>query len=44
MDRIQRLNYEKDFRIAILESRGDGLERLFDKCEIFEDAQVMEVA
>jgi len=31
MDRIQQLNYEKDFRIAFLESRGDGFQRLFEK-------------
>lgn len=31
MDRIQLLNYEKDFRIAFLESKGDGFQRLFEK-------------
>jgi hypothetical protein len=31
MDRIQQLNYEKDFRITFLESRGDGFQRLFEK-------------
>jgi hypothetical protein len=31
MDRIQQLNYEKDFRIAFLESRGDGFQRLFER-------------
>lgn len=31
MDRIQQLNYEKDFRIVFLESRGDGFQRLFEK-------------
>ena len=31
MDRIQQLNYEKDFRIAFLESKGDGFQRLFEK-------------
>lgn len=31
MDRIQQLNYEKDFRIACLESKGDGFQRLFEK-------------
>jgi hypothetical protein len=30
MDRIQQLNYEKDFRIAFLESKGDGFQRLFE--------------
>ncbi len=31
MDRIQQLYYEKDFRIAFLESKGDGFQRLFEK-------------
>ncbi|MGX6999210.1 ABC-three component system protein [Caballeronia sp. KNU42] len=31
MDRIQQLNYEKDFRIAFLECKGDGFQRLFEK-------------
>jgi len=31
MDRTQQLNYEKDFRIAFLESKGDGFQRLFEK-------------
>lgn len=31
MDRVQQLNYEKDFRIAFLESRGDEFQRLFEK-------------
>lgn len=31
MDRFQQLNYEKDFRIAFLESKGDGFQRLFEK-------------
>lgn len=31
MDRIQQLNYEKDFRIAFLESKGDEFQRLFEK-------------
>ena len=31
MDRIQQLNYEKDFRIAFLESKGDGFQCLFEK-------------
>jgi len=31
MDRLQQLNYEKDFRIAFLEARGDGFQRLFEK-------------
>jgi len=31
MDRIQHLNYEKYFRIAFLESNGDGFQRLFEK-------------
>jgi hypothetical protein len=31
MDRIQQLNYEKDFRIAFLETKGDGFQRLFEK-------------
>ena len=31
MDRIQQLNYEKDFRIAFLESKGEGFQRLFEK-------------
>lgn len=30
MDRIQQLNYEKDFRIAFLESKGDAFQRLFE--------------
>jgi len=30
MDRIQQLNYEKDFRIAFLEARGDDFQRLFE--------------
>ena len=29
-DRIQQLNYEKDFRLAFLESKGDGFQRLFE--------------
>ncbi|MEN3257548.1 ABC-three component system protein [Sodalis endosymbiont of Spalangia cameroni] len=31
MERIQKINYEKDFRIAFLESKGDGFQRLFEK-------------
>ena len=31
MDRLQQLSYEKDFRIAFLEARGDGFQRLFEK-------------
>ena len=31
MDRIQQLNYEKDFRIAFLESKGDEFQRLFER-------------
>ncbi|KPW25323.1 Uncharacterized protein ALO83_03140 [Pseudomonas cannabina pv. alisalensis] len=31
MDRIQQLNYEKDFRIAFLEIKGDGFQRLFER-------------
>lgn len=31
MERIQQLNYEKDFRIAFLESKGDGFQLLFEK-------------
>ena len=31
MDRIQQLNYEKDFRIAFLEAKGDGFQQLFEK-------------
>jgi uncharacterized membrane protein len=31
MDRIQQLNYEKDFRIAFLERKGDGFQGLFEK-------------
>ena len=31
MDRVQQLNYEKDFRIAFLESKGDGFQRLFER-------------
>ena len=31
MDRMQRLNYEKDFRILFLESKGDSFQRLFEK-------------
>ncbi|PTT98190.1 hypothetical protein DBR45_34485 [Pseudomonas sp. HMWF031] len=31
MDRIQQLNYEKDFRIVFLESKGDGFQRLFER-------------
>ena len=31
MDRIQQLSYEKDFRIAFLETKGDGFQRLFEK-------------
>ena len=31
MDRVQQLNYEKDFRIAFLESKGDAFQRLFEK-------------
>jgi hypothetical protein len=30
MDRIQQLNYEKDFRISFLESKGDGFQHLFE--------------
>lgn len=30
MDRIQLLSYEKDFRIAFLESKGDGFQLLFE--------------
>jgi len=31
MDRIQQLFYEKCFRIAFLEAKGDGFQRLFEK-------------
>jgi hypothetical protein len=31
MDRAQQLNYEKDFRISFLESKGDGFQSLFEK-------------
>lgn len=31
MDRLQQLNYEKDFRIAFLESKGDAFQSLFEK-------------
>ncbi|WP_260515429.1 ABC-three component system protein [Serratia fonticola] len=31
MDRLQQINYEKDFRIAFLESKGDSFQRLFEK-------------
>lgn len=31
MDRIQQLSYEKDFRIAFLESKGEGFQLLFEK-------------
>lgn len=31
MDRAQRLFYEKDFRIAFLESKGDAFQSLFEK-------------
>lgn len=31
MDRMQQLNYEKDFRILFLESKGDGFQGLFEK-------------
>ena len=31
MDRAQQLNYEKDFRIAFLEAKGDGFQHLFEK-------------
>jgi len=31
MDRIQQLYYEKDFRIAFLESKGDAFQHLFEK-------------
>lgn len=31
MDRTQQLNYEKDFRIAFLESKGDSFQVLFEK-------------
>lgn len=31
MDRLQQYNYEKDFRIAFLESKGDSFQRLFEK-------------
>lgn len=31
MDYVQRLNYEKDFRILFLESKGDSFQRLFEK-------------
>ncbi len=31
MDRIQQINYEKDFQIAFLQSKGDGFQRLFEK-------------
>lgn len=31
MDRVQQLNYEKDFRIAFLEAKGDAFQHLFEK-------------
>ena len=31
MDRVQQINYEKDFRIDFLESRGDAFQRLFER-------------
>jgi hypothetical protein len=31
MDRLQQLSYEKDFRIAFLESKGDGFQHLFER-------------
>jgi hypothetical protein len=31
MDRIQQINYEKDFRIDFLESRGNAFQRLFER-------------
>lgn len=31
MDPTQQINYEKDFRIAFLEAKGDGFQRLFEK-------------
>jgi hypothetical protein len=31
MDRIQQLNYEKDFRIAFLEAKADAFQHLFEK-------------
>ena len=31
MDHTQQAYYEKDFRIAFLESKGDGFQRLFEK-------------
>lgn len=31
MDRLQQLGYEKDFRIAFLEARGDAFQRLFER-------------
>ena len=31
MERLQQLSYEKDFRIAFLESKGDSFQRLFEK-------------
>ncbi len=31
MDRLQQLFYEKDFKIAFLETRGDAFQRLFEK-------------
>ena len=30
MDRLQQLNYEKDFHIAFLKAKGDGFQRLFE--------------
>lgn len=30
MDRIQQLNYEKDFQIVFLKAKGDGFQRLFE--------------
>lgn len=31
MDRLQQLGYEKDFRIAFLEARGDAFQSLFER-------------
>ena len=31
MDRIQQLNYEKDFTIAFLKSKGDAFQGFFEK-------------
>jgi hypothetical protein len=31
MDRVQQLSYENCFRIAFLEAKGDGFQRLFEK-------------